>query len=171
MIANPSRSALSPLSFISSNPRLDSLLLAYTLAEHEESQGNFPTCYSIYDTLLAHFSSNLAGITTAIGQEINVAHLAIDAQHAPSTTGGEESKPSVSENAGEDVESRQKVLWMKEEIAEKIRGGRKAEMDSGIRAAANVWITEMRFARRAEVSLLFLSLLCETADLCARVGN
>ena len=44
-------------------------------------------------------------------------------------------------------------------------------MDSGIRAAANVWITEMRFARRAEVSPIVLSRWSMVLMVCNRVSN
>lgn len=53
---------------------------------------------------------------------------------------------------GEDVESRQKKIVEKEEITIAIKAKRASAVEKATNAAANVWITELRFARRAEVS-------------------
>lgn len=64
----------------------------------------------------------------------------------------DESKVDVAMNGGgEETESRQKTVQEKEELKDVIRKKREPEIALAKKAAANVWITEMRFARRAEV--------------------
>jgi len=43
-------------------------------------------------------------------------------------------------------------------VRKEIRERRRPEIESVKKAVANVWITEMRFARRSDVRPLFLSL-------------
>ena len=65
----------------------------------------------------------------------------------------EEQKPELL-GFGEEEEGRQKTVQEKEEAKTAIRNKREEELNVAKRGAANVWITEMRFARRAEVSTI-----------------
>ena len=57
---------------------------------------------------------------------------------------------------GADDEGRQKHLVKKEEIRVNVEARRQGDVDSARKGAANVWIAQMRFARRAEVRLRIL---------------
>jgi cleavage stimulation factor subunit 3 len=119
-----------------------SLLLAYTLAELMEGKSEFPACYKIYDDLIVHFHAQVAALEAATEQDINEAMTAIDAA----------AEDDVAMGDVEEAEGRQKTVQEKEEVKAEIRMKREPEIEEGRKAAANVWITEMRFARRAEVS-------------------
>lgn len=149
MTANPSRfvSFSRPLRRPLTCSR--SLLLGYTLAELEEGRGELPACYKIYDDLISHFHARLASLETATEQEIVEAMAAFDAAAEL-----EEQKPELG-GFGDEAEGRQKTVQEKEEAKVAIRKRREEEVNVAKRAAANVWITEMRFARRAEVSWTF----------------
>ncbi|KAI5478156.1 mRNA 3'-end-processing protein RNA14 [Pseudohyphozyma bogoriensis] len=118
-------------------PNPSSLLLAYTLAEIEESRQDLPTVHSIYDTLIAHFHAELATLEAATEKEIEAAMAAYD-------------KEDEAMGNGDDAEAREKVTVEKEQIRSNIADKRKKEVDVAKSAASNVWITQMRFARRAE---------------------
>lgn len=124
------------------------MLLGYTLAELEEGRGELPACYKIYDDLILHLHSRLASLEAATEQEIVEAMAAFDAAAEL-----EEQKPELL-GFGEEEEGRQKTVQEKEEAKTAIRNKREEELNVAKRGAANVWITEMRFARRAEVSTI-----------------
>lgn len=127
---------------ILANP--SSLLLAYTLAESEEESGEKEACHAIYDGLILHFHTELATLQANTDAEIATAMAVFD---------DAEVKPEEDLPNGQDVEAFQKTVQEKEEMKVTIRGKNAAAVESAKRAAANVWITQMRFARRAEVSL------------------
>lgn len=52
---------------------------------------------------------------------------------------------------GDDAEGREKTSSEKEEITRTINEKRKMDVDVAKKGAANAWIAQMRFARRAEV--------------------
>lgn len=122
-----------------------SLLLAYTLAEYEESRGELASCYSIYDTLISHFHSRIDILNAETELETVEAIKQFDNLSSMANADSDDTN-------GEDVESRQKKIVQKEEITTAIRAKRASEVTKATNAAANVWITELRFARRAEVS-------------------
>lgn len=137
-----------------------SLLLAYTLAELMEGKSEFPACYKIYDDLIVHFHAQVATLEAATEQDINEAMTAIDAAAEDDAT------RDVAMGDVEEAEGRQKTVQEKEEVKVEIRKKREPEIEEGRKAAANVWITEMRFARRAEVS--HMSSRCEESRTNAR---
>ncbi|KAK4705927.1 cleavage stimulation factor subunit 3, partial [Phenoliferia sp. Uapishka_3] len=121
---------------LTANP--SSLLLGYTLAELEEGRQEYAACHKIYDGLLEHFHSRLATLSATIDREITEAHAGYEAQQ------------SIQEMEGADDEGRQKHLIEKEEIKAEVVARKQAEVDTAKKGAANVWIAQMRFARRAE---------------------
>lgn len=89
-----------------------------------------------------------------------------EALAAIDAVGGELSVPVVptTNGEGEEVdESRQKIVMDKEEAKKNIEKKFEEEMELTKKAVANVWIAQMRFARRAEVRfahLLFFFVVC-----------
>lgn len=147
LLANPTRfvwtetlSALLALTHSTSTPR--SLLLAYTLAELEEAKGEFEACYKIYDGLIDHAHKELADLQSATEAEIAEALQAFD----------DDADKDQSNEEGADAEGGEKTVQEKEEVKAKITQRREADVEAVKRLAASVWITEMQFARRAEVS-------------------
>lgn len=120
---------------------LGSLLLAYTLAELEEAKGDFEACYKIYDGLIDHAHKELAELQAATEAEITEALQAFDDDADKETVNGENG----------DAEGGEKTVQEKEEVKVNITKRREPDVEAVKRLAANVWITEMRFARRAEV--------------------
>ncbi|BGP13243.1 mRNA 3'-end-processing protein rna14 [Rhodosporidiobolus nylandii] len=119
-----------------------SLLLAYTLADLEEGRQDLATCYQIYDSLITHLYERVTQLESAVEAEITEAvaeHEAEQAEVKPEGTDKEDS-----------LEAREKKASELEELKKEIRERRQVEIDSTKRAAANVWITEMRFARRSD---------------------
>lgn len=96
-----------------------------------------PAVHAIYDALIEHFHSRLNALDEATQADLSVALASYD----------------VAETAvnGEDAEAREKKLQEKEQITTAITAKRQREVDVVKKAAANVWITQMKFARRAEV--------------------
>lgn len=121
-----------------------SLLLAYGLAELEEEAGELTNCHTIYDNLIQHFSSTIATLEENVEKATAAALEAYD----------EELNVDVSNS--EDAESRQKIVEDKDALKVSIKEKSEGEISSAKGAAANVWITQMRFARRAEVRISFL---------------
>lgn len=121
------------------------MLLAYTLSEWEEGKGDFAICHQIYDGLIAYFHGQLAALNAATAVETTEALKQLD------LTSAVEQTDAVDTN-GDDVESRQQKMEERENLTKLIKEKRQAEVDTNTKAAANVWITKMRFARRAEVS-------------------
>lgn len=117
-----------------------SLLLAYTLADIEEEAGEKANCHTIYEELISHFNTRIATLEANVEKDTAAALEAYD----------EESNvdPSVSQ----DAESRQKIVEDKDATRAEIKGKSEGEILTAKGAAANVWITQMRFARRSEVS-------------------
>ncbi|GAA5920123.1 hypothetical protein JCM1841_004448 [Sporobolomyces salmonicolor] len=116
-----------------------SLLLAYTLADIEESKQDFTACYAIYDSLIEHLYGRIAQLEATVEEEMKDAVEELEAQNEEVKT-EEEDNVETREKKAEDVENAKKA----------VREKRKPEIDSLKRMAANVWITEMRFARRSD---------------------
>lgn len=120
-----------------------SILLAYTLSDYEEAQNEFTKCHAVYDALLNHFHSQIADIDALIQSETAEALRVYESSVIPAA-GGEDG------GVAEDVETREKKLLEREEISSTIKVRHEMQRDAAVKAAANVWITEMTFARRAE---------------------
>lgn len=146
---------------MAANP--SSLLLAYTLADLQEGKQDLTACYSIYDSIIEHLYNRVTQLEAMVEAEIVEAIAEREAQK-------EEEVKAESQEAEEDtVETREKKAAEVDEIKKKVREKRQPEIDSVKRAAANVWITEMRFARRSDVrspsSVLSLNSVLTHCDL------
>ncbi|GAA5863399.1 hypothetical protein JCM1840_007513 [Sporobolomyces johnsonii] len=116
-----------------------SLLLAFTLADIEESKQDFTACYAIYDSLIEHLYGRIAQLEATVEEEMKEAVEELETQNEEDKT-EEEDNVETREKKAEDVENAKKA----------VREKRQPEIDSLKRMAANVWITEMRFARRSD---------------------
>lgn len=120
-------------------------MLAYTLADIEEESGEKPNCNTIYEELISHFNTRIAALETKVDTETTAAFEAYDEE------------ASLNPSITQDAESRQKIVEEKETIKAEIKARSEGEILTAKGAAANVWITQMRFARRSEVSHYVLS--------------
>lgn len=125
-----------------------SLLLAYTLADLEEGKPDLASAYAIYDSLIEHLNTRIAQLEADVEAEISEAVTEREEVHA------QQLKERVAGGGEEDtVEEREQKAEQIELLRKEIRERRKPEIESVKKAVANVWITEMRFARRSDVRL------------------
>lgn len=130
-----------------------SLLLAFTLADLEEGKPDLPACYAIYDSLLAHLTAKIASLEADVEAEITAAVADREEQQRAQLKAQAEAGGVGEED--ETVEMREKRAQELEEVRTEIKERRTPEIEVIKRAVANVWIAEMRFARRSDVSVLF----------------
>ncbi|GAA6030053.1 hypothetical protein JCM8097_009232 [Rhodosporidiobolus ruineniae] len=128
---------------IGANP--SSLLLSYTLADLEEGKQDLAACYAIYDGLVEELYRRVAQLEAAVEGEIEeaVAEREEKKMEEVKTEGAAEEEEDT-------VETREKKAEEVEALKKEVRDRRAPEIESVKRAAANVWITEMRFARRSD---------------------
>ncbi|GAA6062293.1 hypothetical protein JCM10212_004381 [Sporobolomyces blumeae] len=151
-----------------------SLLLAYTLADLEESKPDHAACYAIYDNLISHLYGQLDKLDKIVKEETDQALEALDdPSKADGTAGGagaEDTEMVKGENGEEDkkqlenggqaeeddddaagaAEKREKRAELEEKTKNEVKARYEPEIERFKRMAASVWITEMRFARRAD---------------------
>jgi len=138
-----------------------SLLLAYTLADLEESKQDHPACYAIYDNLIAHLYDKITKLEGVVAEETATALAELEA------ASNEEVEPKKEENGDEEmeeggaVEKREKKAEEEEKKKKEVRDRYEPEIERFKKMAASVWITEMRFARRADVSPRLLRVALE----------
>ncbi|GAA6055006.1 hypothetical protein JCM3770_000490 [Rhodotorula araucariae] len=128
---------------LSANP--GSLLLAYTLADLEEGKPDLQAAYAVYDALIEHLNARIAqleadveaGVAAAVAEREEVHVQQVKERIA---AGGEEDTVEEREAKAEEIEA------LKKEVKDK----KAPEIESVKKAVANVWITEMRFARRSD---------------------
>ncbi|GAA5932051.1 hypothetical protein JCM3775_004224 [Rhodotorula graminis] len=122
-----------------------SLLLAYTLADLEEGKPDLAAAYAIYDSLIEHLNARVAQLEADADAEISDAVAEREEVHA------QQVKERVAEGGDEDtVDEREQKAEELEALRSEIRERRRPEIESVKKAVANVWITEMRFARRSD---------------------
>ncbi|KAM0751817.1 Suf-domain-containing protein [Meredithblackwellia eburnea MCA 4105] len=124
---------------LSANPA--SLLLGYSIVDLDEGRQDYLSCYKVFEGMIDHFHARIATLDSATEKETAEALAAYEGHQQQSTEG---------EAEGEGDEGRQKTLAEKEEIKTSVAAKRQPETDVMKKAAANVWIAHMRFARRAE---------------------
>ena len=127
-----------------------SLLLAFTLADLEEGKPDLPACYAIYDSLLAHLTAKIASLEADVEAEIAAAVADREEQQRAQLKAQAEAGGVGEED--ETVEMREKRAQELEEVRNEIKERKTPEIEVIKRAVANVWIAEMRFARRSDVS-------------------
>ncbi|GAA5959836.1 hypothetical protein JCM8115_004873 [Rhodotorula mucilaginosa] len=125
-----------------------SLLLAFTLADLEEGKPDLPACYAIYDSLLAHLTAKIASLEADVEAEIAAAVADREEQQRAQLKAQAEAGGVGEED--ETVEMREKRAQELEEVRNEIKERKTPEIEVIKRAVANVWIAEMRFARRSD---------------------
>lgn len=120
-------------------------MLGFAYAEAEEGRRNIEESHKAYDALLSRFHATLAQLAAKRDKEIEEA-----TKQAQQATKSDTAEADGEKTIGEEIV----------QIREAITKAAQAEIDSNKKAAASVWIAQMRFARRAEVSLLLLLQLC-----------
>lgn len=128
-----------------------SLLLAFTFADLEEGKPDLPACYAIYDSLLAHLTAKIASLEADVEAEIAAAVADREEQQRAQLKAQAEAGGVGEED--ETVEMREKRAQELEEVRNEIKERKTPEIEVIKRAVANVWIAEMRFARRSDVSV------------------
>ncbi|GAA5979059.1 hypothetical protein JCM10908_002790 [Rhodotorula pacifica] len=131
---------------LNANP--GSLLLAFTLADLEEGKPDLPACYAIYDSLLAHLTARIASLEADVEAEIAAAVADREEQQRAQLRAQAEAGGVGEED--ETVEMREKRAQELEAVRDEIKERRTPEIEVIKRAVANVWIAEMRFARRSD---------------------
>lgn len=122
-----------------------SLLVHYAYIESEEGKGNLEECHKVYNGLIERIQAEIENVNTATKTEVKEAldeKARLDAQEKEAITQNMDDADVV----GEDVR-----IQERENIQKAIEDGRKGKLDELKRLGANVWIMQMRFARRAEV--------------------
>lgn len=133
-----------------------SLLLAYTLADLEESKQEHAACYTIYDGLIAHLYDKISKLEATIAEETTAALAELEASSAESEDVKREDNGDEDMDEGGAVEKREKKAEEEEKAKKEVRDKYEPEVARLKSMAASVWITEMRFARRADVSTTLL---------------
>lgn len=117
-------------------------MVSFAYAEIQESRKAFEECYQIYDSLIGQYSVLLEKATTERDDDIS---RAVSETQASTSNG--DTKMEENEDDGTQKTLAGEIAQIRENITKKAA----PRIDSLKRALANVWITEMRFARRAEV--------------------
>ena len=133
-----------------------SLLIHYAYIESEEGKGNFEECHKVYNALVERLQSEIETVNTATKTEINEAlaeKARLEAQEKEARSQNMDDEDII----GEDVR-----IQERENIKKAIEDSRAGDLEELKRLGANVWIMQMRFARRAEVSLRLVILYSAT---------
>jgi cleavage stimulation factor subunit 3 len=135
-----------------------SLLLHYAYAESEERKSHNEECHKVYNGLIERLQSEIDSTNTAMQTDIKEALAEKerrDAQEKAARAGQNMMSGGYDEEIGEDVR-----IQERENIRKAITKNKTERITELRRLAASVWIMQMRFARRAEVShCLFSSAL------------
>ncbi|KAI8451386.1 hypothetical protein BY996DRAFT_8534553 [Phakopsora pachyrhizi] len=118
-----------------------SIVLTYALVEAQENLKNFPACYAAFNSLIEYYHSEIEEINKTIEKEIEHGIPIIESK-TPQATAAE-----VGQELTEEEKHRAKE---EEKLRSNITALYKPKIDELREAAASVWITEMRFARRTE---------------------
>lgn len=132
-----------------------SLLLHYAYIESEESKGSFEECHRVYNALVERLQAEIERVVAATQVEIADAlddkaryELEEKARRAAATAADERMHE---DGDGDDGEVSEAVrIQERESIRAAITESKAEELNELKRLTANVWIMQMRFARRAE---------------------
>jgi len=127
-----------------------SLLLHYAYADSEERKSHNEECHKVYNGLIERLQSEIDSTNTAMQTDIKEALAEKerrDAMEKAARAGQNMMSGGYDEEIGEDVR-----IQERENIRKAITESRTERITELRRLAASVWIMQMRFARRAEVS-------------------
>lgn len=118
------------------------MVLTYAIVEIQETLKNYTVCTDAFNALIEYYHSEIDQINKTIEKEI--AH-GVPVVESKNTNG-------MDQEAGPELtEEEQKRAKQEEELRANVTALYKPKIDELREAAASVWITEMRFARRTEV--------------------
>ncbi|EFP79653.1 mRNA 3'-end-processing protein rna14 [Puccinia graminis f. sp. tritici] len=127
---------------LTANPT--SIVLTYAIVEAHENLKNYPACYAAFNSLIEYYHSEIDEINKTIEKEIAHGIPIIESKTAnPTTLPDGEADQELTE------EEKQRAKE-EEQLRTNITALYKPKIDEFREAAASVWITEMRFARRTE---------------------
>ncbi|KAI9612158.1 hypothetical protein H4Q26_008251 [Puccinia striiformis f. sp. tritici PST-130] len=133
---------------LTANPT--SIVLTYATVEAQEDMKNYAACYEAFNSLIQYYHTEIDEINKTIEKEIAHGIPIIDSKTVANPT-----LPSTTQVDGEtdqqELTEEEKVRAKEEEqLRSNITALYKPKIDEFREAAASVWITEMRFARRTE---------------------
>ncbi|KAG0148416.1 hypothetical protein CROQUDRAFT_654918 [Cronartium quercuum f. sp. fusiforme G11] len=118
-----------------------SMVLTYAIVEIQETLKNYSVCTEAFKALIDYYHSEIEEVNKTIEKEI--AH-GIPIIETKNTNG-------IEHEAGHELtEEERKRAKQEEELRANVTSLYKPKIDELREAAASVWITEMRFARRTE---------------------
>jgi cleavage stimulation factor subunit 3 len=111
--------------------------------------------------LIAHLYEQIAKLETAVAEETTAALAELEAAAAEEDEVKKEENGTGDEDMEEGgaVEKREKKAEEEEKKKKEVRDKYEPEIERMKKMAASVWITEMRFARRADVSSITFAIL------------
>lgn len=124
-----------------------SLLLHYAYVELAETKGNTQECHQVYNGLIEQFQKEIDSLNASIATEIQQAldEKAKVEEEEKATLRSQGQVKSEEDEKDEGVRARER-----ESITKAITDSKASALGELKRLAANVWIMQMRFARRAE---------------------
>ncbi|PLW18409.1 hypothetical protein PCANC_08861 [Puccinia coronata f. sp. avenae] len=125
---------------LTANPT--SIVLTYAIVEAHENFKNYPACYAAFHSLIQYYHSEIDEINKTIEKEIAHGIPIIESKTSTTLPDGEAEQ--------ELTEEEKQCVKEEEQLRSNITALYKPKIDEFREAAASVWITEMRFARRTE---------------------
>ncbi|MBW0506479.1 hypothetical protein O181_046194 [Austropuccinia psidii MF-1] len=125
---------------LTANPT--SIVLTYAIVETQENLKNYPACHAAFNSLLEHYHSEIDEINKTIEKEI--------ANGIPIIESKTNATVADNEVGHELTEEEKQRVKEEEQLRANITALYKPKIDELREAAASVWVTEMRFARRTE---------------------
>lgn len=119
-----------------------SVVLTYAIVEAQENLKNYEACYAAFNSLVRFYHSEIDEINKTIEKEIAHGIPIIESKTAVTL-------PEAEADQELTEEEKQRVKE-EEQLRTNITALYKPKIDELREAAASVWITEMRFARRTE---------------------
>lgn len=120
-----------------------SIVLTYAIVEAQENLKNYEACYEAFNSLIQYYHSEIDEINKTIEKEIAHGIPIIESKTATTLPDGEADQ--------ELTEEEKQCIKEEEQLRANITALYKPKIDEFREAAASVWITELRFARRTEV--------------------
>ncbi|OWZ63165.1 mRNA 3'-end-processing protein RNA14 [Cryptococcus neoformans] len=125
-----------------------SFLLTFAYAELQEERKAFPTCHSLYTTLISKLNPEVDELRQNVAREIEIAR-------GPPIPGSEKAAAAAAvgdsiDVDGNDISDIQRLVEEREQRGELVAQRRGKDIEELMVGISVVWIMYMRFARRAE---------------------
>ncbi|WVO21992.1 mRNA 3'-end-processing protein RNA14 [Cryptococcus decagattii] len=125
-----------------------SFLLTFANAELQEERKAFPTCHSLYTTLISKLNPEVDELRQNVAREVEIAR-------GPPIPGSEKAATAAAvgdsiDVDGNDISDIQRLVEEREQRGELVAQRRGKDVEELMIGISVVWIMYMRFARRAE---------------------